>query len=77
MYKINLYDNKYTVIEDLNNGVFKALRNGEEWRDLIGDGLSLSMIQKIQELEEENYILKNKVHELEFREKYRDIYPVE
>ena len=77
MYKINLYDNKYTVIEDINNGVFKALRYGEEWRDLIGDGLSLSMIQKIQELEEENYRLKNKVNELEFREKYRDIYPVE
>jgi hypothetical protein len=48
--KIN---NKYTIIEDLPNGVFKATRHGEEWRNLVGDNLILSMAYKIEELEEE------------------------
>lgn len=52
MTKIDLYDGKYTVIHE--NGVnFRALRNGEEWRDLTGDGLVLAMTQRIEELEEE------------------------
>lgn len=45
---------EYEVIQDLNNGVFKCLRNGEEWRDLTGDNLILSLINEIQELREQN-----------------------
>ncbi|MFO1442914.1 hypothetical protein KDN24_06750 [Bacillus sp. Bva_UNVM-123] len=52
MVKVEL-GNKYTVIEDLPNGVFKALRHGEEWRNLVGDNLILSMLYKIEELQEE------------------------
>lgn len=41
-------DDKYTVIEDINNGIFKATRYGEEWRDLIGDNLILAMFWKLE-----------------------------
>jgi hypothetical protein len=40
--------------------VFKALRYGEEWRDLTGDNLVLQMFFRIQELEEENKNVKEK-----------------
>lgn len=42
-------DDKYEIIIDWPNGVFKALRYGKEWRCLVGDGLALAMVQKIQE----------------------------
>lgn len=51
MTRIDLLGGKYTVQHD--NGVnFKALRYGEEWRDLTGDGLVLALVQRIRELEE-------------------------
>lgn len=53
MYVINLDEGKYTIIQDLNNGIFKALRYREEWRDLIGDNLILSLVHRIEELEEQ------------------------
>lgn len=43
--------NEYKVVEDIENGTFKALRNGEEWKDLIGDNLTLSLIDRIDDLE--------------------------
>lgn len=47
---ITLCDGKYVVQHD--NGMnFKALRYGEEWRSLTGDGLVLAMAQRITELE--------------------------
>lgn len=42
-------DGKYTVIVDPLN--FRALRYGEEWRDLCGDGLVFAMAQEILELQ--------------------------
>jgi hypothetical protein len=53
MKQITLYDGKYTIIQQDDPYVFKALRNGEEWRDLTGDGLVLQMFLRILELEEE------------------------
>ena len=47
-------NDKYTVIyEDDSNKpfIFKALRYGEEWRDLRGDNLIFSLVQHIQRLE--------------------------
>lgn len=58
MYKIDLDDGKYTIIENLEKGKFEALRYSEEWRNLIGDNLILSLVNKIQELEQENSKLK-------------------
>jgi hypothetical protein len=53
-YKVDLFDGKYTVIlnEEVNNFKFEALRNGESWRNLVGDDLILGLVYKIQELEE-------------------------
>ena len=51
--RIDVYDGKYTVILTDNGKRFRALRYGEEWRDLAGDGLVLAMFQRIQELEEQ------------------------
>ena len=41
--------NEYEVVEDLKNGVFKALRNGEEWKSLIGDNFVLSLVDRLEE----------------------------
>lgn len=53
-------DDKYEVIvnQESNKFEFKALRYGQEWRNLIGDNLVLAMFYRIQELEEENNKLK-------------------
>lgn len=50
MKRYKVYE--YEVIEDINNGIFKALRHGEEWRDLIGDNFVLSLISRIEDLED-------------------------
>jgi hypothetical protein len=53
---IKVGDNAYEVILDDTPGkpfVFKALRHGAEWVDLIGDNLSLAMFYRIRELEEQ------------------------
>jgi hypothetical protein len=47
--RIELYDGKYTYINDEQGQ--RALRHGEPWRDLVGDGLVLAMAQRIEELE--------------------------
>lgn len=52
MTKIDLLDGKYTIQHD-NGTNFKALRYGEEWRDLTGDGLMLALVKKIEELQKE------------------------
>ena len=49
--RIDLCDGKYTYC--LEDGKQFALRYGEEWRDLTGDGFVLSMAQKIFDLEEQ------------------------
>lgn len=52
--KHELCGGKYLVTHE--NGVLTARRNGEEWpagdRALSGDGLSLAMIQRIEDLED-------------------------
>lgn len=40
--------NEYEIVEDLNNGVFKALRNDEEWKSLIGDNFVLSLVDELE-----------------------------
>lgn len=42
---------EYEVIEDLKNGVFKALRHGEEWQNLVGNNFVLSLVDKIEKYE--------------------------
>ncbi len=60
MESIKLYNGKYEVIlNETKPFVFKALRHGEEWRDLTGDNLVLQMFFRIQELEEEILRLKS------------------
>ena len=44
-------DEKYTLVIK-KDGSFKALRYGQEWRDLTGDKLVLTMCQRIEQLEE-------------------------
>ena len=51
MSRIDLCGGKYTVIHD-NGRDFRALRNGKEWRSLIGDKLVLAMMQEIEHLNE-------------------------
>jgi len=48
MIKESFDNNKYTLIFD--KGKFKALRHGEEWRDLTGDGMVLSMLHEVERL---------------------------
>ena len=59
MYKLTLEQGKYTIQHD-NGANFKALRNGEEWRDLTGDSLMLALVRHVQDLEEAigDYVVK-------------------
>lgn len=50
MTRIELDGGKYTVCHE-NGTNLRALRNGEPWRELTGDGLVLAMAQRIEELE--------------------------
>ena len=43
---------EYEIVEDLKNNTFKALRHGEEWRNLVGDNLVMALIDKIEELQD-------------------------
>lgn len=53
MRKIDLYDGKYTIVNDLENGGrVKVLRYGEEWRDLSGDGFLLALFYELEEAKE-------------------------
>lgn len=45
-----LENGKYTVIFDDKTGNLKALRYGEEWRDLTGDKLFYSMLAEMIQL---------------------------
>lgn len=47
--RVNVYDGKYTVIMT-DDGGLRALRYGEEWRDLCGDGLVLALAHEIENL---------------------------
>lgn len=49
--KIELCNGKYTYVLDDDFRQY-ALRYGEHWRDLVGDGLVLAMAQRIEDLEE-------------------------
>ncbi len=49
--RISVSDNKYTVIHSDGRGL-RALRYGDEWRDLTGDGLVLALAQEIEMLRE-------------------------
>jgi len=48
---ITVAEGKYTVTHD-DGANLKALRYGEEWRDLVGDGLVLALVQEIERLQE-------------------------
>jgi hypothetical protein len=52
MTRIDLEGGKYTVIYD--NGRLSALRYGEPWRDLTGDGLVLALVHEIERRMESN-----------------------
>lgn len=52
MTSLDFAGGKYTVVH--NNGVaLRALRYGEPWRDLSGDGLVLAMAQEVEDLKAE------------------------
>ena len=71
MTKIDLLDGKYTIQHD-NGTNFKALRYGEEWRDLTGDGLMLALVEKIEELQEDNLSMLDELRERYEREFWGD-----
>lgn len=50
---IKLQDGEYEILLIDNGKEFKALRHGEDWRNLTGDNLILALFYKIQELEKE------------------------
>lgn len=58
--RIEIGDGEYTLVTESkpNEFIFKALRYGEEWRDLVGDGLVLAMFYEIEDL-------RKRVEELE------------
>lgn len=57
MMRVTLEDGKYTVL--YGAGVCKALRYGEEWRDLTGDKLIGCMVDRILDQEARLAALEN------------------
>lgn len=58
--EVSLDDGKYTVVYEIKetpnggrNTAFYALRYGRPWRDLLGDGMVLALVHRIEELEKE------------------------
>lgn len=51
---MNINLGKYTYLRNDDGTGQEALRNGEKWRDLVGDNFVMAMADKIQELEAEN-----------------------
>lgn len=54
-------DGKYTVIFDEDTGRLSALRYGEPWRDLVGDGMVLAMLQRVDALQQEVDALQRRI----------------
>lgn len=70
MTKLDFEGGKYTVIHE-NGCNFKALRYGEEWRDLVGDGLVLAIVQEHEDVLVENQRLRQalkQIIEIEFEQ---------
>jgi hypothetical protein len=65
--KIDLSDGKYTYVRN-EDASQHALRYGEPWRDLTGDGFILAMAQKIEELETDISFLQSCVNSGEYAE---------
>lgn len=51
IYNVSVANGKYTLILPSEGGLH-ALRYGERWRDLTGDGMVLALVQEIAELRE-------------------------
>lgn len=73
MTRIDLLDGKYTVIHD-NGADLRALRYGEHWLNLSGNGLVLAMTQEIEDLREQNETLHRQIEALEALQNERDRY---
>jgi len=50
MFERTFDDGKYTLRHS-NGTNLKALRHGEPWRDLTGDGMVLAMLQEVETLD--------------------------
>lgn len=66
--RIELGEGKYTVVNELNEGGgIRALRYGEEWRDLTGDGMVLALCLEIERLQKklnESEALLSEAHDV-------------
>lgn len=54
---VTVYDGKYTV-KQTAEGKLLALRYGDKWRDLTGDGLVLALASEVKMLQKERTELK-------------------
>jgi hypothetical protein len=61
---LKLEDGKYRVAYDLKNGVAQAFRNGEPWRDLIGDNLIHALASDLSEAQEREKALTAEISSL-------------
>ncbi|MFU8688454.1 hypothetical protein ACNA6I_01350 [Rossellomorea sp. FS2] len=65
--RIDLEEGKYSVVNELSNGGgLRALRYGEEWRNLSGDGLILAMYHEIERLQEKVEEYENLAEEFDY-----------
>jgi multidrug resistance efflux pump len=48
LLRVSVADGKYTVVQPAKGGVY-AERYGDRWRELVGDGLVLSLAQELDE----------------------------
>ena len=68
MIKVKVDDDKYTVLfptEPQDHGNFRALRYGEEWRDLTGDSLIYNLVYELNEARAENARLREALEQID------------
>jgi len=62
MIRVSICDGKYTIVQDAT-GRTSVLRNGEAWRDAVGDGVILGAAYEIEELRERVEELEEALYE--------------
>ncbi len=61
-------DEKYTILEDMDNGILECLRYEEPWRNLIGDGLVYALVLEIKKAREQIFTCPDCGYKISYQE---------
>ena len=67
-FRVSVEDGKYTIISH-KDGRLRALRNGEEWRSLVGDKMAYYLAYELNESQKMCEMLQKEIKELKKKQK--------